>query len=103
MRNKHGARHNHLQNQDKCAMTIKPLWQCAECGDNHQYEDDAAECCRPPRPFQIYICPHCDAEFRHSPHLVEHLSNHDEEQEGYVPPPPTAAELETAGQKRLAL
>lgn len=84
-------------------MTIKPLWQCGQCGENHQYEDYAADCCRPPSPFEIYVCPHCDAEFRKPTDFDAHLSHHDEEQDGYIPPPPTAVELEAAGQKRLAI
>lgn len=84
-------------------MTIKPKWQCAECGDNHEWEDDAADCCRPPRPFEIYVCPHCDYESRSSKEAELHIAQHDEEQDGYIPPMPTAAELEAAGQKRLAL
>lgn len=76
---------------------MKPLWKCAECGENHQYEDDAAHCCRPPRPFQIWVCPHCSDEFRTSVEFDVHFAICDGE---HIP---TADELEAAGQKRLAI
>lgn len=38
---------------------IKVKYRCSECGDIHDFEEDAAECC-PPDVFEVYICPTCD-------------------------------------------
>lgn len=74
---------------------IKPQYKCSQCGDLHDDENDALECC-PKDIWAVYVCPRCDKE------------HHDEEAAidccGFDPdgpPPPSAAELEAAGQIRL--
>lgn len=38
----------------------KPLWKCGECGEIHDDEDGARECCMP-RVYEMYGCPVCDS------------------------------------------
>lgn len=73
-------------------MALTPYWRCGACKGDYDNEDDARKCCAPPV-YEVYICPCCGAA-------------HDDEKGamnccGYVEPPHTAAELESAGQGRL--
>ncbi len=36
----------------------KPLWKCGECGEIHEDEDGAGECCRP-MIHEMWGCPVC--------------------------------------------
>ena len=36
----------------------KPLWQCSECDEIHDDEDDAQDCCRP-TVHELWGCPEC--------------------------------------------
>lgn len=77
--------------------TITTQWRCNECGECHNYECDARDCCRPSVSL-VYLCPVCDEK-------------HDDERTalGCCPEPEsdeprqlTSAELEAQGQRRLA-
>lgn len=72
-------------------------WRCGDCETVHDNEDDARECCAP-RIEEGYLCPVCRGFLlREEDALACH--NWDPEK----PIPPTAAELEAAGQLRLPL
>lgn len=45
------------------STVVKPLhyWICGKCDEQHDYEDDARECCAP-EVYEIYVCPVCDKE-----------------------------------------
>lgn len=73
-------------------------WQCCECDEVHDYEEDALECCRPGI-REIYECPVC-ADIHDCSGDALACCGHDPDG---PPRPPTAAELEAAGQMRLAL
>ena len=42
------------------AATIKTLYRCSACGEVHEDEDYAEECCRPDVE-EVYACPACGA------------------------------------------
>tara|TARA_R110000868_G_scaffold74752_4_gene216281 strand:+ start:982 stop:1173 length:192 start_codon:yes stop_codon:yes gene_type:complete len=58
----------------------------------HDNEDSAIECC-PPEVESYYTCPECGEEYATEEQAIDCC--------GYVEPPPTAEELESAGQGRL--
>lgn len=75
---------------------LKCQWMCEGCDDIHDTEWDAQQCC-PPEVTEIWRCPICS-------------DIHYEEQGAILccgfdpdapPPPPSAEELERAGQMRL--
>ena len=71
-------------------------WRCNACGDAYEDEDDAIKCCRPTI-TEGYFCPvcrrfHCDED------AAVACCDYDPDA---PPPPPSAAELEQAGQMRL--
>jgi len=76
-------------------MALKSVFKCGECGDIHDEEDDAVECCFP-GVTEGFLCPVCQGFFIDEEAA---LACHDTD-EDFVPPP-TAAELEAAGQMRL--
>lgn len=39
-------------------MNITVKYRCNNCGDLHEFEDDAYECCRP-QFTEVYLCPQC--------------------------------------------
>ena len=78
------------------ATKLKQKWKCHECGEIHDYEDAAAECCQP-EISKGYECPECGDFHRKEADAID-CCGYDEDA---PPPPPTAAELEAAGQLRL--
>ena len=40
-------------------MPIVPKWECGECHEIHDFEDEAIDCCRPDV-FEVYCCPICN-------------------------------------------
>lgn len=76
--------------------TLEPKWRCDECGEIHDTEDDAHECCSP-EVTEGYLCPVCRTFHLEEDGALECC--------GYDPdgplPPPSAEELEAAGQMRL--
>lgn len=81
-------------------MTVahpKAVWRCNACRFTHDDEDDARECCQPSI-TEGYECPVC-GEFHAEE--AEAIACHDWDPERTIPP--SAAELEAAGQLRLPL
>lgn len=73
-------------------------WSCDNCGELHDEEDDALECC-PPAITKVFFCPVCDES-----HLSEQQARECCPVDPEAPPPlPSARELEAAGQMRLFL
>jgi hypothetical protein len=70
-------------------------WQCDRCGDVHDNEDDARECCAP-EIIEGYLCPLC-RDFHECEEAAFDCCGWDPD----MPIPPTAIELEAAGQMRL--
>lgn len=75
---------------------LQPKYRCPKCYELHDDYDAALECCEPDID-EVWVCPVCRSH------------NFDEEMAieccGFdpdaPPPPPTAEELEAAGQTRL--
>ena len=76
---------------------VKPVskWICGRCDKSHDYEEDAAECCRPDI-FENWICSSC-GEY----HEVEGYALDCCREVIIVEEKVTAADLEKAGQMRL--
>lgn len=74
---------------------LTPKWRCDECGELHDSEEYAAECC-PPSISQVYVCPVCGEYDSMSIAMI--CCGGQEESLPVV----TAAELEAAGQYALA-
>lgn len=73
-------------------------FKCGECGDLHTWEEDAQQCCAPTvEEFDLWKCGECGDEYD------------DEDQARYccldeaIVLPATPAQLEAAGQQRLAI
>lgn len=77
---------------------IAPKWKCPDCGELHDDEYDARECC-PPQVWAAFVCPICTEEHRDEIAAID-CCGFDPDA---PPPPPSAAELEAAGQMRLPL
>lgn len=77
---------------------LKPKYQCDECGEIHDDVDDAHDCCQP-KVIEGYRCPVC-LDFHHKEQTALDCCGFDPDAP-QTPPPPTAAELESAGQLRL--
>lgn len=75
---------------------IEPKWECDECGDLYESEDDAQECCQPTI-REVFVCPIC-TEHQYNERDAIDCCGFDPDG---PPPPPTAEELEHAGQLRL--
>lgn len=72
-------------------------WRCGDCEAAYDNEDDARECCAPLIEAG-YLCPVCRGFLLHEKDAIA-CCDWDPE----TPIPPTAAELEAAGQMRLPL
>lgn len=70
-------------------------WQCDGCGDIHDDEDDARDCCRP-RVIEGWSCPVCD-KFHEDEEDAIACCDYDEDK----PREPSPLELEAMGQERL--
>ena len=77
------------------AAQAPEAWRCGDCLTVHDNELDAQECC-PPKIDEGYTCPLC-GDF----HLAEEAALECCGWDPDMPVPPTAAELEAAGQMRL--
>lgn len=75
---------------------LEPKWQCDACSSVHDFEDDAEDCCKP-RVIEGYACPIC-LDFHRREEAALDCCGFDPDA---PPPPPSAAELEAAGQLRL--
>jgi DNA-directed RNA polymerase subunit RPC12/RpoP len=78
--------------------TIHTKYRCEECGEIHEEEGEARECC-PPEISEIYQCSVCHKTFADEDVADEHCWEHSDDE----PAVPTHAELEAAGQQRLPL
>ncbi|MBS1143389.1 MAG: hypothetical protein H6R14_795 [Proteobacteria bacterium] len=76
-------------------MELDPKYQCCECGDIHDDEDDARECCAP-RIKEVFVCPQCKEVFDDEDEAIECCDL----PEGFEIRP-SLIELEAAGQMRL--
>lgn len=74
------------------------VWCCPECAHAHLDIDDAIDCCALPPPLQSWQCRGCEAVYGDQDEA--RLCCFDEDG---APLPPSARELEAAGQTRLAL
>jgi len=77
-------------------MNLKPKYKCCECDETHDYVDDARECCAP-RVEEAFLCPICQAPHNEEVDATDCCGF---DPDG-PPPPPSAVELEAAGQLRL--
>lgn len=73
---------------------VREMWQCSECGELHGYEDDAQECCRPDVK-RVFVCTECESDYATEEEASACCADAEE------PVPPSAEELEAAGQMRL--
>ena len=78
-------------------MKAKTMYQCGECGDVHDFEDEAIECCQP-RVTEVYVCSTCD-EVHLDKEDAEQCCPQEESDEQMSRPKPK--DLEAAGQIRL--
>ena len=74
-------------------------WQCGECGDIHDDEDDASECCKPVI-REVYVCPICNEKHGDREEAMECIAKCETEDntKTYMA---SKAELERQGQERL--
>lgn len=75
---------------------LEPKWKCHECGEIHDDDDSANDCCRP-EVSDGYVCPVCADWHREEDNALE-CCGYDEDD---PTPPPSKLELEAAGQLRL--
>lgn len=85
---------SHIELPDSC---IK--WRCCECGDLHDDERGARNCCEP-RIEEVFLCPVCGERHDDEDDAIE-CCDYDPNREPDASPPLTAAELEAMGQQRL--
>lgn len=78
--------------------TMHTKYRCEECGEIHEEESEAVECCQP-GVTEIFQCSVCHATFDDDEVAEEHCWEHSDDE----PDVPTPAELEAAGQQRLPL
>ena len=76
---------------------IKSKWECGECGDLHDDEYDARDCCRP-SVRKVYLCPVCEDTHDTEEDAKDCCPSEEGEPHEYRP---SAHELEAAGQQRL--
>ena len=77
----------------------KLMWQCSECDELHDWEDDAMECCAP-SVYQRWVCAGCEDAHCSEAEAEDCCADSPDSPECSGP---TAAELEAAGQQKLAL
>lgn len=80
---------------------MKPLekWECGECGELHDDDDEARDCCRP-RIYEVYQCPVCYESHSDIDKAISCIDEHKESGDArlYMA---EKAELEKQGQTRL--
>ena len=74
-------------------------YSCGECGELHDDEVDAAECC-PPEIWKAYVCGHCGENHHYDEEAAEECCA---DVDPDAPQPIDKAELEAAGQMRLSV
>ena len=76
-------------------------FQCPTCGDMHDWDDEAEDCC-PPEAEEVTVwrCGNCDETYDDQDHARLCCWDGETELEPYMPTP---AELEAAGQQRIPL
>lgn len=79
---------------------IKTSYECGQCYNVHDYEDEARECC-PPTVKEVYLCPECEDAHNSREDAAECCP--DEEADDSVLSMASPKELEMAGQRRLPL
>lgn len=79
------------------ALTIKPKWECDRCGDIHDHEYDAEDCCRP-EVHQVFLCPTCEDVHEAHDDAVNCCPENEDDVNPYHVDPIT---LERQGQMRL--
>jgi len=79
-------------------MSIEPMWLCGECGVQHNFEDDARECCAPTA-RKVYGCPVCGRTYDNA----KQAEDCRDACTAGIPLGPTKAALEAAGQMTLTL
>lgn len=82
-------------------MQLKPLekWLCTECGELHDDEDDAQDCCRPVV-REVHQCPICKEHYGRESDAVECVEECSSKDETLVYMA-SKEELERQGQERL--
>lgn len=78
--------------------TMLTKYECGLCGEIHEDEIDARECC-PPEISEVFQCSVCHAKFSDEMLAEEHCWEHNDDESDV----PTHAELEAAAQMRLAI
>lgn len=78
--------------------TVFVKWRCDGCGELHEDEECARECCTP-EVVEVYQCSVCHLRFEDEWEADEHCNTHNDDE----PDEPTKAELEAHGQQRLPL
>ncbi|MGS1014088.1 hypothetical protein ACVCL0_09155 [Rhodanobacter sp. UC4450_H17] len=78
--------------------TMHTKYRCDECGDIHEDDIEARECCAPTI-SEVFQCSVCHATFDDEDVAEEHCWEHTDAE----PDVPTHAELEAAGQQVLPL
>jgi hypothetical protein len=73
-------------------------WECGRCGDVHDWEDDAQECCQP-EVKEVYLCAECEEV--HKTELEADNCCLPEDDDSL--PMASPKELEVAGQQRLPI
>lgn len=76
-------------------MKLESVWQCGECGETHDDEYDARDCCRPSI-TEGYLCPECKDFHASEREALACCADDDAPLLAQ-----SAAELEAAGQLRL--
>lgn len=79
-------------------MKSKLNYKCGECGELHDDEEYARDCCEPDV-FEIYSCGHCGKEFGPLEELAEDCCSDVDPARPII----NQAELEALGQLRLAI
>lgn len=75
---------------------LQSKYKCPRCDELHDDYDEALECCEL-NIAEVWLCPVCQDQFGDEEMAIECCGV---DPDG-PPPPPTAAELEAAGQTRL--
>lgn len=73
-------------------------WECCRCGEVHDYDDDARECC-PTRIREVFECPACSHVHHDEDSALECCPEEAEAESA----PVSTVELEAQGQMRLEL
>ena len=78
---------------------VTTRFRCGECGELHDFEDDARECC-PPQVSKVFVCGECGDWHRDKAEAEACCADETHELPPHHPIP-TTAQLEALGQLRL--